>query len=67
MEELPGLCVRIAVLCSALGTIDFKDPSIDGQKITANANFRNTVNRKRAQKNLDRTRKGMEKRPRDVF
>ena len=61
MVELPGLFAQIVLLCSALGMVDFKNLAIDGQKIHANANFRNNVDRARAKKQLERIRKGMEK------
>jgi transposase len=61
IAELPGLFTQIVALCAALGMIDFKKLAIDGQKIPANANFRNNVDRARAKKNLDRIRKGMQK------
>jgi transposase len=61
MAELPGIFAQIVLLCSALGMIDFKNLAIDGQKIQANANFRNNVDRARAKKQLVRVRKGMEK------
>jgi len=49
------------MLCSALGMVDFKNLAIDGQKIQGKASFRNTVDRVRAKKQLERVRKGMEK------
>ena len=61
MAQLPGLFAQIVLLCSALGMVDFKNLAIDGQKIQANANFRNNVDRARAKKQLARVRKGMEK------
>jgi transposase len=61
MAQLPGLFSQIVLLCSALGMVDFKNLAIDGQKIQANANFRNNVDRARAKKQLARVRKGMEK------
>ncbi len=61
MAELPGLFTQIVTLCAALGMVDFRNLAIDGQKIQANANFRNNVDRARAKKRLDRIRKGMEK------
>jgi transposase len=61
MAELPGIFAQIVLLCSALGMVDFKHLAIDGQKIQANANFRNNVDRARAKKQLARVRKGMEK------
>jgi transposase len=61
MEQLPGLFSQIVMLCSALGMVNFKNLAIDGQKIQANASFRNTVDRARAKKQLERVRKGMEK------
>ncbi len=61
MAELPGLFTQIVTLCAALGMVDFRNLAIDGQKIQANANFRNNVDHARAKKRLDRIRKGMEK------
>lgn len=61
MEALPGLFAQIVLLCAALGMVDFKHLAIDGQKIQANANFRNNVDRARAKKQLERVRKGMQK------
>ncbi len=61
LAQLPGLFAQIVLLCSALGMVDFKNLAIDGQKIQANANFRNNVDRARAKKQLSRVRKGMEK------
>jgi transposase len=61
MAQLPGLFSQIVMLCSALGMVDFKNLAIDGQKIQGKASFRNTVDRVRAKKQLERVRKGMEK------
>ena len=61
MAELPGLFAQIVLLCSALGMVDFKHLAIDGQKIQANASFRNNMDRARAKKQLARALKGMEK------
>lgn len=61
IAELPELFMQIVMLCSSLGMIDFKHLAIDGQKIPANANFRNNMDRTRAKKQLERIRKGMEK------
>lgn len=61
MAELPGLFTQIVTLCAALGMVDFRNLAIDGQKIPANASFRNNMDRARAKKQLDRIRKGMEK------
>lgn len=61
MAELPGLFTQIVMLCSVLGMIDFKHLALDGQKIQANANFRNNVDRARGKKQLERIRKGMTK------
>jgi transposase len=59
MAQLPDLFTQIVLLCSALGMIDFKNLAIDGQKIQANASFRNNIDRARAKKQLERIRKGM--------
>lgn len=61
MTELPGLFMQIVTLCSTLGMVDFKNLAIDGQKIPANANFRNNMDRARGKKQLERIRKGMKK------
>jgi transposase len=61
MDQLSGLFTQIVMLCSALGMIDFKHLALDGQKIQANANFRNNVDRARGKKQLERIRKGMAK------
>ncbi|OHD14896.1 MAG: hypothetical protein A2Y38_14255 [Spirochaetes bacterium GWB1_59_5] len=61
MAELPGLFTQIVMLCAALGMVDFKNLAIDGQKIPANASFRNNMDRARAKKQLERIRKGMTK------
>lgn len=61
IAELPELFTQIVALCSALGMIDFKYLAIDGQKIPANANFRNNMDRARAKKQLVRIQKGMAK------
>ena len=61
MAELPGLFTQIVTLCATLGMVDFKSLAIDGQKIPANASFRNNMDRARAKKQLERIRKGMAK------
>jgi transposase len=61
MAELPDLFTQIVMLCAALGMIDFRNLAIDGQKIPANASFRNNMDRARARKQLERIRKGMRK------
>jgi transposase len=60
-KELSGLFSQIVLLCASLGMVDFKNLAVDGQKIQANANFRNNVDRARAKKQLERVQKGMEK------
>ena len=61
MEELPGLFAQIVTLCASLGMVSFKHLAIDGQKIAADANFRNTMNRTRAKKRLEKISRGMKK------
>jgi len=61
IEALPGLFSQIVMLCATLGMIDFQHLAIDGQKIQANANFRNNLDRKRAKKHLGKLEKGMKK------
>jgi transposase len=59
IEQLPGLFSQIVLLCAALGMIDFKHLAIDGQKIAASANFRNNVDKRRAEKQIKKIEKGM--------
>jgi len=61
MKELPELFTQIVTLCGALGMIDFKHLAIDGQKIQACANFRNTVDRARALKRIEKIKGGIKK------
>jgi transposase len=61
MARLPELFSQIVLLCGALGMVDFKHLGIDGQKIAACSHFRNNVARARAQRQLKRVKRGMEK------
>ena len=61
IAALPGLFTQIVMLCAALGMVDFQHLALDGQKIQANANFRNNLDRARATKRLGKIQKGMKK------
>ena len=61
IAALPGLFTQIVMLCAALGMVDFQHLALDGQKIQANANFRNNLDRSRAKKRLGKIQKGMKK------
>jgi transposase len=60
-SQLPKLFTQIVMLCVELGLVDFQYLAIDGQKIQANASFRQSKNKERYAKAVLRVRKGMEK------
>jgi len=60
-EALVDIFAQIVLLCEKLGMIDFKNLAVDGQKIHANANFRNNYNKDRLEKSLQKIKNGISK------
>jgi transposase len=60
-EALVDIFAQIVILCDKLGMIDFKNLTVDGQNIRANANFRKSYNKNRLKKTLEKTKTGIEK------
>ncbi|MEA3429100.1 MAG: IS1182 family transposase [Thermodesulfobacteriota bacterium] len=61
LDNLPNLFAQIVMLCKELDMIGFEHMAIDGEKIQANANFRNSKNLKQVKAELERVEKGMQK------
>ena len=60
-RQLPKLFTQIVMLCVELDMVDFNYLAIDGQKIQANASFRQSKNKDRYQMAVKRVKRGMEK------
>jgi len=60
-NQLPKLFTQIVMLCVELGLVDFNYLAIDGQKIQANANFRQSKNKERYTKAVNKVKYGIEK------
>lgn len=60
-EPLVDIFAQIVILCEKLGMIDFKNLTVDGQKIQANASFKKNYNRDRLEKALKRIKNGITK------
>jgi len=61
LKDLPGLFTQIVFLCNKLDMLDFEHMAIDGQKIQANANYKNSKNLKGIKKEYDKIQKGLDK------
>ncbi|MCK5027894.1 MAG: IS1182 family transposase, partial [Candidatus Pacebacteria bacterium] len=61
LENLPNLFAQIVMLCKELDMIGFEHLAVDGEKIQANANFKNSKNLKQVKAELERVEKGMQK------
>ena len=61
LEDLTGLFAQIVLLCKELDMLDFKHMAIDGQKIEANASYKNSKNLKGIKKEYEKAKEGMEK------
>src|SRR4030042_5068516 len=59
--DLPYLFTQIVMLCKRLEMIDFKNMAIDGEKIQANASYRNSKNLKGIKKEYEAIKEGMKK------
>ena len=60
-KVLPDLFAQVVLLCNKLGMIDFENLAIDGQKIRANASFKQNYNKKRLKKKYNKIKDGIEK------
>ncbi len=60
LEDLPGLFTQIVLLCTELDMLDFKHMAVDGQKIQANANYKNSKNLKGIKKEYEKIKKGLD-------
>ena len=61
LEELPGLFSQIVLLCKELDMLDFEHMAVDGQKIQADANYKNSKNLKGVKKEYAKVKEGMVK------
>jgi transposase len=61
LEDLPDLFTQIVMMCKELGLIGFEHLSIDGEKIHANASFKNSKNLKGIKKEYKKIKGGIEK------
>ncbi len=61
LEDLSGLFTNIVLLCKGLDMLDFEHMAVDGQKIEASANYKNSKNLKGIKKEYAKVKEGMEK------
>ena len=61
LEDLPGLFTQIVFLCEELDMLDFEHMAVDGQKIQASANYKNSKNLKGIKKEYAKVKEGMRK------
>ena len=61
LDILPVLFAQIVLLCKELDMIDFKHLAIDGEKIQANASYRNSKDLKGIEKEYDKIKEGIRK------
>jgi len=61
LKNLPNLFAQIVLLCKKLDMIGFEHLAIDGEKIQANANYRNSKNLAQVKAELERIENGMQK------
>jgi transposase len=61
LEDLSGLFAHIVMLCKELDMLDFEHMAVDGQKIEASANYKNSKNLKGIKKEYEKVKEGMEK------
>jgi len=61
LEDLPGLFAQIVFLCEELDMLDFEHMAVDGQKIQASANYKNSKNLKGIKKEYGKVKEGMGK------
>jgi len=61
LEDLAGLFTQIVFLCEELDMLDFEHMAVDGQKIQASANYKNSKNLKGIKKEYGKVKEGMGK------
>lgn len=61
IDELPKIFSQIVLICTDLGLIGFDHFSTDGQKIHANASFKQSYDKDRLERRLEKIKVGMEK------
>lgn len=61
LDILPAIFTQIVLLCKELEMIDFKNLAIDGEKIQANASYKNSKNLKGIEKEYDKIKEGIKK------
>lgn len=61
LNALPGLFTQIVLMCGKLDMMDFKHLAIDGQKIQANASYKNSKNLKGIKKEYEKVKEGLTK------
>lgn len=61
LEDLSFLFTQIVLLCKELDMLDFEHMALDGQKIQANASYRNSKNLKGIKREYKKVKEGMEK------
>lgn len=61
LEDLSKIFAQIVLLCKELDMLDFKHMAIDGEKIQANASYRNSKTIKGIKKEYKKVKRGMRK------
>jgi transposase len=61
LKDLPDLFSQIGMMCKKLGLIGFKHLAVDGEKIQANASFKQSKNIKGIEKEYKKVKKGFKK------
>jgi len=61
LNDLSGLFTQIVLMCRKLDMMDFKHLAIDGQKIQANASYKNSKNLKGIKKEYEKVKEGLTK------
>jgi transposase len=61
LKDIPNLFAQIVMLCKELGMIGFEHLAVDGEKIQANANFKNSKNLPQVKAELERLENGLKK------
>lgn len=61
LDDLHDLFTQIVMMCKELDMIDFKHLAIDGEKIQANASYRNSKNLKGIKKEYEKLKEGLKK------
>jgi hypothetical protein len=61
LKDLPNLFAQVVMLCNELEMIGFEHLAVDGEKIQANANYKNSKNLPQVKAELERLKSGLKK------